>query len=163
MTAPVPTFRLRDAGPHDVPVLVQLIRALARYEKMEHEVVATPALIGAALFGGDRKAHALVCEVDEAAVGFAIYFYSFSTFQGRAGIYIEDIFIEPDYRGRGIGKAIFRLLAKRAVADGCGRIEWSVLKWNQPAIEFYTSLGAVAMDEWRTQRIAGSALQALAA
>ncbi|MSO72216.1 MAG: GNAT family N-acetyltransferase [Rhodospirillaceae bacterium] len=156
-------FDIRDATADDTQTLIGLIRALARDEKLEHEVVATPELLAQALFGTDRKAFALICEAGGKAVGFSICFHTFSTFLGRPGIYIEDLYVEPEYRGRGIGKAIFRYLAKRALAGNCGRIEWNVLKWNESAIRFYASLGAVPMDEWQTQRITGSALHALAA
>ena len=165
MAAAGPThpFFIRDAVAGETPVIMEMIRNLARYEKLEHEVVATTEMLKAALFGPTPKVFALICEVDGQAAGFALCFYSFSTFLGRSGIYLEDLYVEPAYRGRGIGKAMFRHLARRALAENCGRIEWNVLNWNAPAIGFYAGLGAVPMTEWQTQRLTGSALKALAA
>jgi GNAT superfamily N-acetyltransferase len=153
---------LRDATPHDITTILRLVRALAAYEKLLHEVDATEDHFHAALFGEPARAHAILAELDGEAVGFGLWFYNFSTFSGRPGLYIEDVYVEPDHRGRGIGKMIFRELARRALAAGCSRMQWSVLDWNQPAIEFYRSIGARPLDEWTVQRLSGNALVALA-
>jgi GNAT superfamily N-acetyltransferase len=157
------TLRFRDAIPGDEALVARFVRALAEYEKLEHEALATEADLSRALFGSPPRAHALFAEVDGDAVGFAVWFYSFSTFTGRAGLYVEDVFVVPERRGRGIGRAVFSELARRALAEGCARMEWWVLNWNEPAIAFYRSLGARAMDEWTTQRLTGEALAAVAA
>jgi GNAT superfamily N-acetyltransferase len=154
---------IRDAEPRDTATVLRLIRALAIYEKLEHEVVATEALISDALFGAKPRAHGLICEWDGQAAGFAIWFYSFSTFLARPGIYLEDLFVEPEHRKRGIGAALFRHLAARAVAENCGRFEWAVLNWNEPAIKFYDRMGSVPMSEWHVRRLSGDKLRALAA
>ncbi len=156
-------FSLRPAAPEDVPALLRLVRALAEYERLLHEVRATEADLEAALFGTPARAWALLADVAGTAVGFALWFYSFSTFTGRAGLYLEDIYVEPAHRGRGIGRAIFCYLAKRALAEGCARFEWAVLDWNKPAIGFYARLGAQPMAEWRIERLSGPALASLAA
>jgi GNAT superfamily N-acetyltransferase len=155
-------MRLRDARIEDLAVIEGLVRALARYERLEHEVIATTDQLREALFGDAPKVFALICEWEGRAVGLCIWFYNFSTFLGRHGIYIEDIFVEPDFRGRGIGREVFRHLARRAIAEGCGRIEWQVLNWNEPAINFYRGIGAVARSDWHVRRITGDALHALA-
>jgi len=154
---------LRDATPDDIPTILRLVRALAEFEKLLHEVDATEAHFHAALFGDRPRAHAILAELDGAEVGFGLWFYNFSTFSGRPGLYIEDVYVEPDHRGRGIGRMIFRELARRALAAGCARMQWSVLDWNKSAIDFYRSIGATAMDEWTVQRLNGTALAALAA
>jgi GNAT superfamily N-acetyltransferase len=154
---------IREAEPGDIATVLRLIRELAVYEKLEHEVVATEALIGQALFGPKPTAHALLCDVDGKAVGFAVWFYNFSTFVGRPGIYLEDLFVEPDHRKLGIATAVFRHLAKRAVAENCGRFEWAVLNWNEPAIKFYERMGSVPMSEWHVRRLSGDNLKKLAA
>lgn len=154
---------IRDAEPRDAALVLSMIRALAAYEKLEHEVVATEELVRAGLFGARPKAHGLICEIDARPVGFAIWFYTFSTFRGRAGIYLEDLYVEPEYRGRGVGAAVFRHLARRAVAEQCGRFEWAVLNWNEPAIKFYERMGSVPMNEWHVRRLSGERLEALAA
>lgn len=156
-------FMLRDAKPADVDVLAGLIRALARYEKLEHEVVATPELLRTALFSDRPRAHGLLAEVAGRAVGFAIWFYNFSTFVGRPGIYLEDLYVEPEHRKLGIGRAVLKYLAARATREGCGRLEWAVLNWNEPAIKFYERLGSVAMNEWHVRRLSGASLAAMAA
>ena len=153
------TLRLRDATEADLPVLLRLVRALASYEKLEHEARATEADFRRALFGEPARAEALLAELDGEPVGFALWFHSFSTFEGRPGLYLEDIFVEPAHRGRGIGRAIFRDLARRAVAAGCARLEWSVLDWNAPAVGFYRGLGARAIAGWTVQRRAGDPLR----
>ena len=157
------TVGLRDATEADLPVLLRFVRALAAYEKLEHAARATEADFRRALFGAPARAHALLAELNGGPVGFALWFHSFSTFEGRPGLYLEDIFVEPAHRGRGIGRLIFRDLARRAVEAGCARMEWSVLDRNALAIGFYRAIGARAMDEWTVQRLDGDALRALAA
>jgi GNAT superfamily N-acetyltransferase len=161
VTTPAP-FRLRDATPDDVADIARLVKALAIYEKLGDEAQASPDDFHRALFGQVPRAQAMLAEVNGRAVGFALWFYNFSTFVGRAGLYLEDVFVEPDFRGLGIGKAFFQALASRAVAENCGRLEWSVLDWNAPAIAFYSAMGAVPMDDWTVQRLSGDALLALA-
>jgi len=150
----------------DVPVLLTLIRGLAEYEKLTHLVVATEQQLHEELFGAHPVIEAVIGwegAGDAAqAVGFALYFHNFSTFLTRRGLYLEDLFVEPAARGRGYGKALMHYLARLAVARGCGRFEWSVLDWNQPAIEFYQSLGAELLPDWRICRVAGPALAQLA-
>jgi GNAT superfamily N-acetyltransferase len=155
------TLSLRDAGPEDAGLISGFVRALAAYEKLLHEAVATEADFAAAIAGG--KVEALIAELDGAPVGFALWFHTFSTFTGRQGLYLEDIFVLPEHRGHGIGRAIFRDLARRALARGCTRMEWSVLDWNKPAVDFYRAMGARPMDEWTVQRLTGDALANLAA
>lgn len=152
----------RAAERCDVPLILQYIHALARYEKLEHEVVATEALLEEWLF--DRaKAEVIFAVADGREVGFALFFHNFSTFLGRAGLYLEDLYVEPAYRGQGIGTALLKELARIAVARGCGRLEWWCLDWNQPSIEFYRALGAEAMDDWTVYRLSGETLAKLAA
>jgi len=139
-------------------VLLALVRELAEYERLADQAVATVEDLHIAFFGPSPKAHALMIEVDGAAVGTAVYFYNFSTFAGRPGIYIEDVYVRPAFRRRGLGRAVFLHLARQAVAEGCARMEWSVLNWNEPAIRFYESLGAIKLDAWTTERLSGSAL-----
>jgi len=153
---------LRAAGPQDVPQILAFIRALAEYEKLAHEVVATEAVLHETLFGASPKAHVVLAELAGESVGFALYFYNFSTFLGKPGIYIEDLFVNPDCRGQGIGKALLRHLAAKVLAEGCGRLEWWVLDWNAPAIGFYEALGAQQMKEWTVCRVTGDALEKLA-
>jgi len=156
-------FSIRAAQPEDVPVIHQLVRELAEYEKLTHIVTADEASLRAHLFSEPRYAEAvLVCE-DAGCVGFALFFHSYSTFLGRPGLYLEDLFVRPVFRGRGYGKALMVYLAKLAVERGCGRFEWSVLDWNQPSIDFYRTLGAQPMGEWIIQRVTGPALEQLAA
>ncbi len=154
-------FTLRDATPDDAGLIAGFVHALAVYEKLEHEAKGTEADFRAALEAGHIGA--LIVAVDEAPVGFALWYFTFSTFVGRRGLYLEDIFVMPANRGAGIGRAIFRDLARRAVALGCQRMEWSVLDWNTPAVKFYRALGARAMDDWTVQRLDGDALAKLAA
>jgi GNAT superfamily N-acetyltransferase len=158
----VPGVTLRFATVEDTSVILELIRDLAEYERLSHDVVADEARIRESLFGDRRVAETLIAEDGGAAVGFALFFHNFSTFLGRPGIYLEDIYVRPAARGRGIGKALLAKLAKIAVERGCGRMEWSVLNWNEPAIGFYRGLGALAMDEWTVFRLTGSALEDLA-
>lgn len=154
---------VRAATPADVSVLLSLIRALAAYEKLAHEVVATEADLHRDLFGARPYAEALIAECDGAAAGFALYFHNYSTFLGKPGLYLEDLFVQPAERGKGIGKRLLAELAKIGIARGCGRFEWTVLDWNEPAIQFYQSLGAELKREWIINRVSGSALSALAA
>jgi len=155
-----PTFRA--ATPGDADLVLAFIGELADYERLAHAVAATPADIEAALFGDRPKVFCDLAELDGEAVGFALWFYNFSTFVGRHGIYLEDLFVRPQARGLRLGRALLRRLAQRCIDEGLGRLEWSVLDWNAPAIAFYDSLGSVSMDEWRTRRLDGPALQALA-
>jgi GNAT superfamily N-acetyltransferase len=159
----VARYTLRDATEADLPEIVRLVRALAEYEKLLHEAVGTEDDFRAALFGVNPRVFCTLAEVQGRTVGQAIWFYNFSTFTGRHGIYVEDIFVEPAHRGLGIGKAFFRHLARRAVAEGCARMEWQVLDWNEPAIRFYRGIGARGMAEWQVERVTGEALKALAA
>ena len=156
-------FLLRAARPADAPALLGLIRELAVYERLEHLVEATPERLAEQLFGARPAAEALLAEVEGRVVGFALYFHNFSTFLAKPGLYLEDLYVQPAQRGRGIGKALLKQLAALAIERGCGRFEWSVLDWNAPAIGFYRRIGAVGMDEWTVQRLEGAALHALAA
>lgn len=151
----------RAATREDVPLILRFIHDLARYEQLEHEVVATPAVLEEWLFDKE-KAEVIFAVSGGREVGFALYFHNFSTFLGRAGLYLEDLYVEPAYRGRGIGKALLRALARIAVARGCGRLEWWCLDWNQASIDFYRSMGAEAMSDWTVYRIAGETLAELA-
>jgi GNAT superfamily N-acetyltransferase len=154
---------LRDAVPGDEVAICGFVRALAEYEKMAGEAHGTAEDFRRALFGTPPRAFALLAEVAEEAVGFAVWFFNFSTFAARPGLYVEDVFVLPAWRGKGIGRAIFRDLARRALAAGCARMDWQVLDWNAPAIGFYRSIGAHALDEWTTQRLEGEALHRFAA
>ena len=149
------TFRFSEEK--DCPLILDFIRALADYEKMSDQVVATEALLREWIFEKKKAEVLFVCEGAQ-AVGFALFFHNFSTFLGRAGIYLEDLFVLPAYRGKGYGKALLRKLAQIAVERGCGRLEWACLDWNQPSIEFYLSLGAAPMNEWTTYRLTGDTL-----
>jgi len=154
---------IRFAQAADTAVILGFIRALAEYEKLEHECVATEETLRATLFGEKPYAEVLLIEEEGKAHGFALFFHNYSTFLARPGIYLEDLFVNPAARGKGYGKALLAKLAEIAVARGCGRLEWSVLDWNQPSIDFYLSLGARPMDEWTVYRVDGDALGALAA
>jgi GNAT superfamily N-acetyltransferase len=156
-------FAIRPARPADAELLVNLVRELAVYEKLEECARATPDDFRKHLFGPTPAAEAAVAEVGSEPAGFALWYSTFSTFRGQPGLYLEDIFVKPIYRGRGIGKALLAAVAKRAVERGCGRLEWSVLDWNSPAIGFYRALGARPMDEWTVYRIDDEPLQRLAA
>lgn len=146
-------FKIRKAVPNDVPTILHFIHALAVFEKLEHEVVATEALLTENLFGENHVAHALIGELEGKPVGMALYFYNFSTFLAKPGIYLEDLFINPEFRSRGFGEAMLRQLIKIAAEEECGRVEWAVLDWNERAIKFYKSLGAELKNEWTTCRI----------
>jgi len=158
-----PGCEIRPARPQDLEVLHALIRGLAEYEKLAHQAIGTPAQLHAELFGPTPVIESVLVWEGERAVGFALWFQSFSTFLARRGLWLEDIFVLPEARGRGYGKALLRHCARIAVARGCGRFEWSVLDWNQPAIDFYKACGAVLMDDWTTCRMTGTALSRLAA
>jgi len=153
---------LRPAGPDDAATIVDLIRELAAYEKLEDQARATPDDIRRHLFGDHPAAEVVLAEVDGQTVGFALFFPTFSTFRGQPGLYLEDLFVRPEHRGRGIGKALLAHLAGLAVGRGCGRVEWAVLDWNGPSIRFYLSLGAVPMDDWTVYRLAEASLADLA-
>ncbi len=154
--------RIRPATPEDVPLILEFIRALADYERLTSEVVATEAGLREGLFGPRRVAEALIAEWEGAPAGFAFFFHNFSTFIGKPGLYLEDLFVLPEMRGKGIGRALLAHLAKLTRDRGCARLEWAVLDWNEPAIGFYRALGAVAMDEWTVNRLSGDALKRLA-
>jgi len=156
------SIAIHRARPDEIALIVSLIRELADYEKLLHEVEATQATIAAALFCDHPRLYCEIAEWNGAPVGFAVWFNNFSTFSGRSGIYLEDLFVRPAQRGKGIGKALLAHLARECVANGWSRLQWSVLDWNTPSIEFYKSLGAVLMDEWTVCRIGGPALAALA-
>ena len=156
------TLTIRKAEERDVALIFSLIRELAAYERLAHEVDATEADIARALFGPQPRVFADIAEWDGEPAGFALWFYNFSTFRGRHGIYLEDLFVRPDFRSKGLGKALLRHLARRCVAEGLLRLEWWVLDWNEPALRLYRSIGAVPMDEWTVQRVTGEALRALA-
>ncbi|MEA9356120.1 GNAT family N-acetyltransferase [Bacteriovorax sp. PP10] len=146
----------------DIPEILKFIKALAVYEKLEHEAVATHDLLKKNLFGEERFAEVIFIQEDDVKVGFALFFKNFSTFLGLPGIYLEDLFVLPECRGKGYGKKLIVHIAKIAVDRGYGRFEWSVLDWNTPAIEFYHSIGAIPMDEWTVQRMTGDTLKKLA-
>jgi GNAT superfamily N-acetyltransferase len=153
---------IRRARPDEAGLVLSLVRELADYEKLLHEVEATEAMIGAALFGSNPRLFCDIAEWNGEVAGFAVWFINFSTFSGRSGIYLEDLFVRPARRGNGIGKALLSHLAKECLANGWSRLQWSVLDWNTPSIEFYQSLGAQLMDEWTVCRLGGPALIALA-
>ena len=152
---------IRKAGREDTALILQFVRELAEYEKMSDQVVADEALLEKWIFD-KGKAEVLFALVGGREAGFALFFYNFSTFLGRAGIYLEDLYVRPEYRGRGCGRALLKELAAIAVERGCGRLEWVYLNWNQPGIDFYLSLGASRMSEWNTYRVTGDALKELA-
>jgi GNAT superfamily N-acetyltransferase len=156
------SLSIRPAVAADLDLVAAFIRELAAYERLAHEVDATPDSLGAALFGQNPRVFADIAEEDGEPAGFALWFYNFSTFRGRHGIYLEDLFVRPAYRGSGIGKALLRHLASRCRAEGLARLEWWVLDWNEPALRFYRSLGAAPMDEWTVHRVTGEALAKLA-
>ena len=162
MESKIDGFLIRKAEKEDVPLVLDFIKGLAEYEKLSHEVVATEAMLERYLFGEDKAAEVLIGYFNGTPVGFALYFYSFSTFLARPGIYLEDLFVLEEHRGKGFGKALLSFLAKQAVDKGCGRLEWAVLDWNELSINFYKSLGARMMDEWIVNRVSGTTLTELA-
>lgn len=153
---------IRAAVPADTALILAFIRELAEYEKLSGEVVATEERLRDTLFGGRAHVEVLIADVDGAPAGFALFFHNYSTFLARPGIYLEDLFVRPAFRGRGAGRALLQRLAALAVERDCGRLEWAVLDWNEPAISFYKSLGAVPLDEWTGYRVTGTALATLA-
>jgi len=155
-------MNLRTATRNDVPVIAELIRGLARFEKLEHEVVMTEALLDVGLFGDRPYAEVVLADDDGRPAGFALFFHNFSTFLGRPGIYLEDLFVLPEHRGSGIGRMLLAHLARLAVERGCGRLEWAVLDWNRDAIQFYERLGARPNSDWTVYRLTGEALTGLA-
>ncbi len=153
---------IRPATPADVPLVLELIRGLAEYERLAHEVTATEAALYEHLFGQRPYCEALIAEDGDGPAGFALFFHTYSTFLALPGLHLEDIFVYPERRGRGIGKALLVRLAQLAVARGCGRVEWTVLNWNEPSIGFYKSLGASLLDDWTICRLNDDALTSLA-
>ena len=162
-TTPEPPVEMRVATEDDVPLILSFIRELAEYEKLSHEVVATEDVLRGSLFGERTGAEVVICYLSGTPAGFALFFHNFSTFLGRPGLYLEDLYVKPEMRGRGLGRALLVHLAKLARERGCGRMEWSVLDWNEPAIKLYKGIGAVPMDEWTVYRVTGDALEDLAA
>lgn len=162
IATPLPDFNLRFAEIGDCGLILNFIRELADYEKLSHEVVATVPILEETLFGARKNTEVLIAEYQQAPVAYALYFHNFSTFTGRPGIYLEDLFVKPAMRGRGFGKCLLAYIARLAVERNCTRFEWSVLDWNEPSIQFYRSLGAVPMDEWTVQRLDGKALHEFA-
>jgi len=158
-----PTLNLRPATPADVPQILRFIRDLAAYEREPDAVHATEAHLLRDGFGETKRFHCLIAEWNALPAGFALYFHNYSTWRGHAGIYLEDLYVSPEHRGKGIGKALLTRVAAIAVAEGCPRYEWAVLDWNQPSIDFYHSLGAVMKSEWKGMQVSGEALAALAA
>lgn len=156
------SFVIRPATEQDVPVVLSFIRQLAEYERLLDQAVVTEAALRDSLFGPNRHAEVLLAFADHKPVGFAVFFHNFSTFLGRSGLYLEDLFVLPDMRGKGYGKALLVELARIARERKCGRFEWAVLDWNEPSIEFYKKLGAAPMDEWTIFRVTGDALERLA-
>lgn len=158
----VADLTLRRATPADTVLILSFIRELAEYEKLADRVVATEQGLREQLFGATPRAEVVIAQLRGEPVGFALYFHNFSTFTGRAGLYLEDLFVRPAARGTGVGKVLMAYLAHVARARGCARFEWAVLDWNEPAIRFYRAIGAVGLDDWRVQRVAGEALEKLA-
>lgn len=157
----IPHFEIRPATESDVPFILSFVKQLAKYEGLSHEVVATEAILRESLFGDRRVAEVLIGDYKGRPVSFSLFFPSFSTFLGRPGTYIEDLYVLPEFRGRGFGRALLGYVAQLAKARNCGRLEWSVLDWNKPAIELYKRLGAVPMDKWTVYRVTGDALARL--
>ena len=155
------SIHVRPAVPADVPHILAFIRELAEYEKEPHSALATEEDLLRDGFGSQPRFRCLIAECEGEPAGFALFFYNYSTWRGHAGIYLEDLFVRPAYRGKGVGKALFKRVGAIAVDEGCPRFEWAVLDWNKPAIDFYNSLGATAMSEWTTMRLSGEALARL--
>ena len=159
----MPNLHIRDATEADAPQILHFIRELAIYEKAEHEVLATESSIRETVFGADSRVDALICELDGEPIGFAVYFFNYSTWLAKYGLFLEDLYVSPEVRGVGAGKALLQHLARIAVDKDCGRFEWNVLDWNEPSIKFYDSLGAKPQSEWIGYRMTGDALHDLAA
>ncbi len=159
---PAEAITIRPAEEHEAGIILRFIRDLAKYEHLEHEVVATEATLQEALFGRRPYAEVVFACLHGEPVGFALFFHNFSTFLGRPGIYLEDLYVRPEARGHGVGHGLLKWLAAAALSRGCGRLEWAVLDWNEPSIGFYRNLGAVAKDDWTTYRVTGPALSQLA-
>jgi GNAT superfamily N-acetyltransferase len=159
----MPELEIRSATEADVPLILTLINELADYERLSHEVVATEEALRDSLFGERRVAEALLGYLEDDPAGFALFFHNFSTFLGKPGIYLEDLYVRPEFRGAGVGKALLVHLAGLAKERGCGRLEWSVLDWNEPAIGFYRGIGASPVSGWTVYRVTGEALEELAA
>ena len=157
-----PGFQIKSATESDVPVILSFVKKLARYEQLLHEVVATEDLLRKTLFGKRRTAEVAIGYLESKPVGFVLFFHNYSTFLGKPGLYIEDLFVDEDYRRRGYGRALLLHVARLAKERDCGRLEWSVLDWNQPAIDFYKKLGALPMSDWTVFRVAGKSLDELA-
>ena len=155
-------FEIRDAAVADIPIILQLIRDLATYERAPNDVVAKEEGLHEVLFGAEPAAKVVIAFENTEPVGFAVYFFNFSTWLGRPGLYLEDLFVKPEMRGRGYGRALLVHLAKIARDHNCGRMEWAVLTWNEPAIEFYEKIGAASLDEWRVFRLTGDGIGRLA-
>ena len=158
----IPNFVLREATETDVSLILSFVRELAEYEKLAHEVEATEDALRESLFGDRKIAEVILGYYQDEPVSFALFFYNFSTFLGRPGIYLEDLYVKPQMRGKGLGRAMLAYLARLALERKCGRLEWWVLDWNEPALKFYRSMGAIPMDEWTVQRLAGGDLEKLA-
>ncbi len=159
---PHPNLFLRFATKKDASLILEFVKKLADYEKLSHEVTATPEILEKSLFGDRQVAEVIIAYYNDAPAGFSLFFHNFSTFLGKPGIYIEDIFVNPELRGKGIGQALLKFVAKLAVERSCGRVEWSVLDWNEPAINFYRKLGAISMDGWTTFRLMNETLEEFA-
>jgi GNAT superfamily N-acetyltransferase len=159
----MPGIEIRVATEDDVPLVLSLIKELAEYERLSHEVVATEEMLRDSLFGERRVAEVILGYLGDDPAGFALFFHNFSTFLCKPGIYLEDLYVKPEFRGAGVGRALLVCLAKLARERGCGRLEWWVLDWNEPAIRFYKALGAVPMEDWTVYRVMGEALDELAA
>ncbi|GAA0402613.1 GNAT family N-acetyltransferase [Cocleimonas flava] len=155
-------IEIRDASIEDSALILRFVTELAIYEKAEHEVIATQDDIEESLFGPETKTKAVICQLNGEAVGFAVYFFNYSTWLGKHGLYLEDLYVSPEARGSGAGKALLKHLAKIAVSKNCERVEWSVLDWNEPAIQFYQSIGAQPKDEWIGYRLSGKTLEEFA-
>lgn len=156
------TAQIRAARPHDLDTIIGFIKELAAYERLAHEVVLEPEELARHLFGNQPRAEVLIAELNGQPAGFALFFHNFSTFLGKPGLYLEDLYVRPDARGAGLGKALLARLEALALERGCGRLEWWVLDWNEPALAFYRALGAEAMSDWTVQRLTGDALARLA-
>ena len=162
ITMNTPGFQIKSAIECDVPIILSFVKKLARYERLSHEVVATEELLHENLFGKRRMAEVAIGYLEAMPVSFVLFFHNYSTFLGKPGLYIEDLFVDEEYRGRGYGRALLLHVARLAKERDCGRLEWSVLDWNQPAIDFYMKLGALPMSDWTIFRVSGKSLDELA-